>query len=147
MFCNSLVTFIWLDPMMPLSSPSDSSTSSSFAWLRSGTSLGPACCARTAVPGTVLTHPESRTEAATAVPTAHARAAVRIEITTPSIPLAAELLQHQVGNTERTGRAGRAAARRVRNLNVHNGIRGDTEGTLDRGAVVVQHHSRDDLAV
>src|SRR5690242_7515268 len=145
MSCSSLVTFIWVDPMMPLTSPIDSSTSSSLAWLRSGTSLGPACRARTAVPGTVLTQPDSRTAATAA--TAQARVVVGTEITTPSILLVAELLQHQVGDARRTHRVGGATTRRIRNLNVHNRIRGHTEGPLNGGAVVVQHDGRNDPAV
>jgi hypothetical protein len=69
------VTFICVEPTIPLSSPMDSNTSSSLASVSSGTSIGAACCARTAVPGTVLTHPESRTDAAMTSPTAHPRLA------------------------------------------------------------------------
>jgi len=66
---------------MPLSSPTDSSTSSSLASLSGGTLIGAVLCARTAVPDTVLTHAESRTDAAMATPTAHARVAVPMLVT------------------------------------------------------------------
>jgi hypothetical protein len=40
-------------------------------------------CARTAVPDTVLTHPESRTDAAMTTPTAEIRVTVPILVTAP----------------------------------------------------------------
>jgi hypothetical protein len=67
--------------MMALSSPMGSRTPASFAAVNGARSNGAACWARTAVPDTVLTHPESTTEAAMTAPTVALRVAAPITIT------------------------------------------------------------------
>src|ERR1700722_10107259 len=77
--------------MMSLTWLTESSTSPSLAAVSDGTLFGAACCAGKAVPDTVLTHPDNRTDAATTTAKVRPRVAVPVMVTGYEAPILASI--------------------------------------------------------